>query len=209
MKTWVTLGLIILSFTTGFSQKDKDAKIILDKATALFTEDKGVEVSFNTSSYQQGALKGQTEGKLYLKKESFVIQTTEMQTWYDGKTQWSLIFDMEEVNVSNPTEEELQEINPYRLLNLYRKGYSYQLGEKIADRQEVVLKAQDKNKEFQTITVWVNTKLYEPSSFEVVLRDGTVNKVGIKQIKKNLILKDGFFKFNESQYPDAEIIDLR
>lgn len=34
----------------------------------------------------------------------------------------------DEVNVSNPTQEELQQINPYTFLYMYQKGFSYKLG---------------------------------------------------------------------------------
>lgn len=209
MKQWIAIAVVLCSFTTAFSQKQKEAKTLLDKTTELLQTSTGIELSFSSSVYQINSLKGSAEGNLFLKGESFMLRTDEMQTWYDGKTQWSLIFDMEEVNVSNPTEEELQEINPYQLLKLYRKGYSYVLGQQNTSSQEVILKAQSKDKNYQTIHVWINKKNFEPTLLNVYTKDNTQSKIEIKHIRKNVNLPASMFKFNEKDFPDVDIIDLR
>ena len=85
-----------------------------------------------------------------MRGNKFVLETDEMKTWYNGECQWSLIFDMEEVNLSEPTQEELTEINPYELLNLYKKGYSSSYLD--ATDRVVLLKSKDSKKNFQEIT---------------------------------------------------------
>ena len=209
MKQWMFLVVFLFSFATAFSQKQKEAKDLLDRATEKFQSKQGAELSFSSSTFQLNQLKGEVEGSLFIKGESFMLKTVEMQTWYDGKTQWSLIFDMEEVNITNPTEEELAEINPYQLIKLYKKGYSYLLGQEKSNSQEVILKAQDRSKNYQTIHVWLNKTSFEPTSLQVETKDKTINKIVIRQIKTNLSLSDSLFKFNEASFPDADIIDLR
>lgn len=209
MKQWMVLVVFIFSFATAFSQKQKEAKGLLNKATEKLQSKQGAELSFTSSTFQMGQLKGEVEGVLYIKQEAFMLKTEEMQTWYDGKTQWSLIFKMEEVNITNPTEEELVEINPYQLLKLYKKGYSYVLGKTNQNNQEIILKAQDRSRDYQTIHVWINKSSFDPTFLQVETKDKTTNKIVIKQIKTNVRLSDSLFQFDEASFPDVDIIDLR
>lgn len=209
MKQWIVLVVFLFSFATAFSQKQKEAKDLLDKATEKLQSKQGSELSFSSSTFHFNQLKGEVDGHLYIKGESFMLKTEEMQTWYDGETQWSLIFDMEEVNITNPTEEELLEINPYQLLQLYQKGYSYVLGQEKSNNQEIILKAQDKFRNYQVIRVWLNKTSFEPTSLQVETRDNTTNKIIIRQIKTNVRLVDSLFKFNKASFPEVDIIDLR
>ena len=50
-------------------------------------------------------------GTLLLKGNRFYLNSGGIQSWFDGTTQWSYLESSEEVNVSNPTPEELQTIN--------------------------------------------------------------------------------------------------
>lgn len=209
MKTLILTFIMLLPFSSIFGQKDKVAKEVLDKVVNLLHKEGDIQASFSTSVYQNNSIQSETMGVLWLKNESFVLETKEMKTWYNGKYQWSLIFDMEEVNISEPTEEELMEINPYQLLKLYKKGYIYALGDKTSKSQEVILKSQDKNKNFQIIRIWIDTNSYEPTSLEVLSKDKSLTKIKITEFKKKLNLSNSFFKFHQTEYPDVEIIDLR
>ena len=60
-----------------------------------------------------------------LKGNRFYLNSGGIQSWFDGTTQWSYLESSEEVNVSNPTPDELQTINPYALLSIYKSGYNY------------------------------------------------------------------------------------
>lgn len=210
MKRLILTLTLLLPFLGVYSQKNKDAKYLLDNATALLQKEGGIKTSFYSSTYKGGIMEGDTKGVLYLKGEKFVLETNEMKTWYDGKYQWSLIFEMEEVNVSEPTEEELQEINPYQLLKLYKKGYSYSLSGNVKNGAiEVLLKAQDKSRNYQQIKVWINQTSYEPNLLEVMTKDNRIAKIQIKEFSKGIKLSDALFRFNNEDYPDADIIDLR
>ena len=57
----------------------------------------------------------------------FQATTPQGIVWFDGKTQWTYVKQNGEVNISNPTAAELQAINPYNFINLYKKGYKAEL----------------------------------------------------------------------------------
>ena len=101
--------LLVLAFclSTGvFAQKDKQAREVLDKTAAAMKNAGGIRAVFG----------GTSNGTLLLKGEQFYLNSGGVQSWFDGKTQWSYLESSGEVNISSPTPEELQGINPYSLL---------------------------------------------------------------------------------------------
>ena len=96
----------------------QSARSILDKAAATVSNASGVEASFQMITKQ-----GTTSGQIAVKGSKFHATTPDASVWFDGKTQWTYMKGNEEVNVSNPTEAELQAINPYNFINIYKKGF--------------------------------------------------------------------------------------
>jgi len=117
----------------------------------------------------------------------------------------------DEVNVSNPTEAQLQSMNPYRFINLYKKGFNLSMSNtnlRGTSAYSVHLKAQNKNNEIQEVYIVVNKSNYQPMS--VRMRKGTKQwySVSISNLQDKA-LNDNIFRFNHSDFPKAEIIDLR
>ena len=143
-----------------------------------------------------------------------MLKTSDIVTWFDGKTQWSYVAKNDEVNVSNPTQEELQQINPYTFLYIYQKGFSYKLGtvKTYLGKAvwEVILTAKDKKQELERITLYVTKDAYEPLYIQLQQRgQQTRNEITITSYQTRQNYADSIFVFNRKQYPSAEIIDLR
>ena len=80
-----------------------------------------------------------------------------MKTWFDGHTQWSYVASADEVNVSEPTQEELQTLNPYAWLSLYKQGYRLKLSS-VGGKQDksvyyITMTAADKRKDPESLSV--------------------------------------------------------
>lgn len=115
MKRTYLLVLILFLSVSLSAQKDKQAREILDKTANALQQAGGIRATFG----------GTGNGTLLLKGNRFYLNSGGIQSWFDGTTQWSYAESSEEVNVSNPTPEELQTINPYALLSIYKSGYNY------------------------------------------------------------------------------------
>ena len=112
----------------------------------------------------------------------------------------------EEVNVSTPTAAQLQQINPYTFINLYKKGYKLSL-DKSGKSHEVHMKATNKQAKMQELYIVVDKKSYVPSQVRM-MQGGKWTTINISQFKK-ASLADSQFRFNAKDYPHAEVIDLR
>ena len=100
-----------------------------------------------------------------MKGEKFLLDADGVKTWFDGRTQWSYLTNSDEVNISEPTPEELQSINPYALLSIYKQGYHMKLGK--ADTYggkpayEVILTASNRK---QDLCYYLCNKRYSSTS---------------------------------------------
>lgn len=195
------LALAACLSLSGFAQKDKQAREVLDKTAQTLAQAGGVRATFG----------GTTEGTLLLKGDKFYLNSGGVQSWFDGKTQWSYLESNEEVNISSPTPEELQTINPYSLLSIYKKGYNYKYaGTKSRNGKqgyEVILTPESKQ-DIASITLFVS-KAYHPLYIKVEQSNNSVNEIIVTSYHTQQPLDDMTFRFDKKKYPNAEVIDLR
>lgn len=211
MKHLIVILTVLLALPV-FAQQ-KEAKRVLDQTAANFRKAGGVEAGFTLNMKTRGQTDGVLSGKLRVKGEKFVLETTGAITWFDGETQWSYLKDSEEVNISNPTEEELQNINPYALLSIYEKGFSYVLGTTRTYRgsaiYEVRLTATDKSKDIAKLTLFVAKNTYQLLFISAELKNGSRTEISIDNYRGGQTFNDSTFVFDKKRYPRVEIIDLR
>ena len=192
--------LVMLMIAIGSSAQT--AKQVLDKTAAALSNKGGVTANFTVT----GKNIGSTSGRISVKGRMFQATTPQAIIWFNGKTQWTYMKSQEEVNVSNPTEAQLQAINPYNFINIYKKGYSYTM-KTVGGGYEVHLKATDKKRSIQEMYVTVNKSTYAPS--QVKMRQGTKwTTINISSLKKANI-SNATFTFPAKDYPNAESKDVR
>ena len=192
--------ILLLATLQCFAQKDAKAREILDALASAYGKSAGTEIVFG----------GTVDGTIGLKGEKFVLECAGVKSWFDGKTLWSYIEDSEEVNISTPTPEELQSINPYAMLGIYKTGfnYSYAGTENVNGTtcKKVVL-TPEKKQEIKEIAIAVDNRM-RPVYIKIKNNSGEPQGFTVKGYK-NVNLTDSYFKFNPKNYPGVEIIDLR
>lgn len=209
MKKILLLIALCLGTTTLFAQQNKDARKVLDATAAKLTKMKSVKANFELTAFQGTTPQGTSTGVMYLSGKKYKMETSDLITWFDGKTQWAYLPENEEVNVSNPTPEEQQMTNPAAFIGIYRSGYNYTLSQVTRNGQkayEVHLTAQSKNADICEARINV-TQDYVPYSIRIK-QGKNWTRIRISGLTPQK-LSDSTFKFPASQYPNAEVIDLR
>lgn len=199
MKKIVLMLTVLLSVATGYGQT---AKSVLDKCAAIVSSKDGVTANFTMESAQYGS----ASGTISVKGKKFKAVTEAAAMWFDGATLWTYVSRNDEVNVTTPTETQLQALNPYNFINLYKNGFKYTMSQS-TDKYVVHLTADDAARKVQELFITVDKKTYVPTEVKMLQKQKwTTFKVsGLKAEK----LDDAMFKFNASEYPSAEVIDLR
>lgn len=177
------------------------AKSVLEKAAATIAVKQGVKANFKMT----GSM-GNTSGTIAIKGQKFHATTPQAIVWFDGKTQWTYMKNNDEVNVITPTEAQLQAINPYNFINLYKKGYESTLN-KTGKDYVVHLTATDKARKIKELFITIDKTSYHPTQVKL-LQGKKWTIFDISDLKKQSI-PDAQFRFNAKDFPKAEVIDLR
>ena len=201
MKRLFTFWMLALLPYCISAQTDAKAAEVLDKVLEDLSKSSGIRAEFG----------GSETGFLLLKGEKFYLNNGNVQSWYDGKTQWSYVADTEEVNISHPTLEELQGINPYLILMRYKTDFNYAYkGSQTRNGvkgHEIVLTPK-LSEQSEVIRVFIS-KTYHPLAMKMEQNGQTLNEINVTSYKTDQKLEDGMFRFNKSLFPNAEIIDMR
>lgn len=199
-----TLTYLFLSLLSLFAMAQQQAANILDRATEALRRAGGIRAEFTVKA-DNGYL---SSGTISLKGEKFVLEAGDTKTWFDGHTQWTYLSSTEEVNISEPTSEELQSINPYVWLALYKQGYTSSLQSSDKQSYKILLTATNR-KELQSVTIYIRKNTYLPLRICMMQQGGENTDIQITSCQTHQSYSDTFFKFDKRNYPDAEIIDLR
>lgn len=208
------LSILITLLLCVFGLNAQNAKDILDKANLAYNQAGGITASFTINTED---VKGKTiysqDGKAYLKGNKFKIDVPDGITWFDGKTQWVYAKDGDEVNVSNPTGEELAGVSPSVILSLYKTGFKLNYKGEKKEKSKTVYVVEmiplGKKTEFSKMVVSIDKVTNIFTSVSTFGKDGIDNHLIINKIQTGVSLADNVFVFNKKEYPGVEVIDLR
>lgn len=205
------LFLLLLLCPCLLTLHAQSARSVLDATAARMTQSGCVRAQFKVTQFKGTTPESEFAGTMLMLGRKFRMEAEDIITWFDGKTQWSMIPGSGEVNISEPSEEELATMNPYALINLYKKGYRYSLRKSTLRGKptyEVHLMAKSKKASFIYIYVDVDQATYNPLCFRAK-QNGNWLRLSILSFLPNQKTTDTDFTFPAMQYPNVEVIDLR
>ena len=217
MKNSIKLALLALLLCASnplLSAQEQQAKQLLDRAALVYNQSDGVSIAFKATTYMSSKpQQGVTEGTIDMQGERFVLVTPSMHTFFNGTTQWVYMDAADEVNISNPSTEELESINPMLLLQNYSKGYTVVSNKDVSKGNGTKVASVKLTPHEQGELLAVEIQLDKQTAFPVQMTLSMQNDiqmvVTITNLKLNKKYPANYFTFNASDYPGVEIIDLR
>lgn len=213
-KIAILTALILLGTSWLWAQTSTEAKTILDKTYQQFEASNGVLLQYEAvTKNTKGKVVDSQKGSARVKDNKFQLDMTSMDVWFDGKTQWVHLRDLNEVNISNPTEQEVAAISPLALLTMYRSGFKLAAPVKKTIKgkavQSIKLTPTAKSSPYKHIVVAVNDKAFTIHQVQLTMSNGTVTTIDVTAYKEKQNFTDATFTFDKSKFSKAEIIDLR
>jgi len=213
----LTILLFILFAICGNPQKTiaqtTNAETIIEKTSQIYKQWSGMDIRFaaNIRSEKNGIFES-FEGTIIMKNNKFVLKTPDMLIWFDGTTQWIYMPRNKEVNINTPTGSELRLYNPMILLQDYKKDFNVSyIGESTSANTKIsydIALTPKRKDDIEKIEVQIEKNSSLPAKLVVVMRNDIRSTVTIKEIKETSP-QEKMFTFPETEYPEAEIIDLR
>lgn len=183
---------------------DAGAMKVIENAAAKLRRGKGIEANFTFTSPD-----GKSSGKITMSGDMFMIHSADMRIWYDGTTQWSYAPSRKEVDITEPTPEELSQVNPYVIINNLRTNYTARRLPSQGQYRIIELSARNARNDLRTAVLKVDKNGF-PVSIGLTMRNGSKATINVKDVKE-LTKAPGLqsFRFDKKMAPGAEIVDLR
>jgi outer membrane lipoprotein-sorting protein len=211
----ITLIITLLFIATAGSTHAQtvDAKSVLDKTSQIYKQWDGMNVKFTTNiRSDKNNISESFEGTIVMKKDKFVLKTPDMIIWFDGTAQWTYVPRIGEVNVITPSGSDLQFLNPMILLQDYQKDFNVSyIGESTSANAKTaydIALTPKKKDDIEKIELQIEKNTSLPAKLVVTMRNEMRSVIHVKGLEK-AAPPDDIFSFPESEYPDAEIVDLR
>ncbi len=195
--------IIVLFFSGQLANANLNALQVMDKVTGKLTSSPSMKIAFTIKSSG-----GNVNGSLTMAKDKFKYSAADQSVWYNGKYQWVRVGGDSEVSLTEPTANELLEVNPFAVITNYKKNYNAKLLPSTKGTYKVELTSRIKGSWIKSAVITVSSSDYTPISIDCMVNKGTL-KIKINSIVKGKALPASFFTFNAKDYPGVEINDLR
>ncbi len=195
--------LFIYVAVAAIALKAETADAVLSRAASKLASAKSVTADYTVTADGQSM-----SGNITVAGDKFHVESREIKSWYDGKTQWTYSAEIGEVNVTEPTAEELAQVNPFAIINSFRSNFTSRLlGDKDGDISiEMLPKAKG---DIKKIILSLKKSTLFPSRIVIYMSSGSVLTINVKSISEGMRLPDSHFRFSPSMLPGVEVVDLR
>jgi hypothetical protein len=187
-----------------FAQNDKEAerrvKTVVSELKQSVYEGRFTLLYYNA----QAETTDKQLGDLTIKGDKFRMTLGANETKFDGRTQWVFVSEYNEVSITEPTKEELREINPLAMIEYYVAK------DKISQSDDGAINfypTNPKESEYFRIELRLN-KTNLPSRLVIHQKNGDKITLVFDSLNKTKV-SDDCFVFDVVKYPNVEVNDLR
>lgn len=214
MKAKILILLLLIAPAITFGQQDAKAQEILKAVSAKFKSFKSYKANF-TIIIENSRDKSREvqKGTIYIKGNKYKLEIAGQDVISDGKTRWTYVKDANEVQIDVQKTDDAS-ISPTNIFTIYEKGwqskYTGDAKDKTNTYAQIELVPSDaKNKNIFKIKLSINKNDKSISSAKMLDKNGGIQTINVEKISPDAASDDNIYVFNKSNYPSAEIVDLR
>jgi len=213
MRRIILLMVMVLFAGILYAQKDPKAEGILSKVSNEYKSYNSFRIKFSLTVHnKEENINDTTLGIADVKNDKYKITIMGADTYFDGKTRYTHLKDSDEVNISEPEDEESELSNPVKIFDLYKDGFDYSVVKQFKkDGQNIVeiVLIPTEEKEYSKVSLFINVDKNRIISFSSFGKDGNDLILKMTKLESEHSFEDSYFVFDTKSHPDVEVIDMR
>ena len=201
--------LLIIIALMAFGVKAQNAETMFKSAVDKLKSYDNIEIEFDYNMINMEAGIYETmDGAGFLQGDAFKLFIMGQVIICDGNTTWTYNSDAEEVMI---TEVDKTDGNgsPLSIIESYYDNITAKIVDEAGIIKKIEVKSLISNDNFKKIIVTIDSNTLAIKDIHLFDNDDTEFVYVIKKFVTNQKLPADFFTFKESDFPDAEIIDMR
>lgn len=178
-----------------------------NKVIAAYNAAKGISVSYSILTSD-----GNYSGTIVMQDNKFRINSADIICWFDGKTQWSYSTISREVNIMQPTADELQIVNPFAIISNLKTAYNATaLKPASSTLSELQLTPKKgNNTDIKSVLLSVDTRTNLPVKIVLTMNDKTQMFVTLSGYTTGKNYPAATFTYDKRMVPaGTPVVDLR
>ncbi len=201
----LTISLLALLFNANAQKAESIFKSAVDKLKSY----DNIEIVFDYNMINTEAGIYETmEGFGVLQGDAYKLRIMGQDIICDGNTTWTYNADAEEVMISDVDRTDGGG-TPLAIIEEYYDNITAKIIHEAGDVKKIEVKSLAGDENIDRIIVTINAKTSEIKNLHVFDKNKNEFVYVINKFVTNQKLPADFFTFKESDYPDAEIIDMR
>lgn len=200
-KTLTTLTLLLLALVAQAQTPQQ----MLDKAIAALRSAGTISANYKVKSSQ-----GSNAGTIVMAGSKYRLVSNEMKCWYDGKTQWTWSQATDEVNITNPTAEDLQMTNPMAAATDFKTNFNmWKSKGQIPGHYAIMLRPKKKSN-IDQVYLYLSNGSNLLHIAHIRMSDGSTFTLTLTGYKTKQSLPASTFTYDKSMVPaGTQVVDLR
>lgn len=208
----ILLSLIFIFGQAAFAQQKKSADEILKEVSDKTQAYSSIRIAFTYNmDNPQAKIHESESGTLLVKGDKFRLNIAGQVIMSDARTIWTYIEDANEVQI-NAVDEDQEVFIPTKLLTSYNEQYKSRLvGEEVKNGKtyQVIELKPNVEKTYSRVELTIDKALKQLSRIALQDKSGNTFTYIVNEFKPDVPCKDSDFAFSPSEFPEAEVIDMR
>lgn len=205
MKRLRYIAVFISVILAAFSVNAADtAQSIMNQCASRFSNAPSVTVDF-AIMHDSGSM----TGSIVICKKLFRLTTPEISIWFDNKTQWTYMPSSNEVNITEPTGEELMESNPFEIISSASLNFNCRMLKSSPGNDIIELTPKNNGLSIRSAKITISKSTGWPTSLIMTSDNGGVTSISITKVSTGKSLPQSSFRYDPKSHAGVRLVDLR
>ena len=216
MKKFFSVIILLACSLMALGQNDPATKKLLNDISKKYQSYRTAKIQFSLKALnQQKQTTVNEKGELTIEPRTnkYRIVLDDQVMISDGKQQWHVLKEEQEVQINDVEETQSGSITPANIFSFYNQGFKYPAAksEQVAGKALWVidLTPTDNSKSYFKVRLRLNKSVNQIYDVTVFDKSGSLYIYTIQNFIPNVKVSPKTFIFDKADYPGMEVVDLR